>query len=168
MTKNGQRIGNANIYLADNPDFSNQRKTTTNEKGYYKFDSLKKGGNYFIKAFKNGDVRNGVSAIDLLKMQKHLLGIEPFQTLDQYIAADINRSNRISAIDIIELQKLLLGMYNEFPQNTSWRFGVLPQDFSGNDISTFQEIKIIESLEGDYHELNFMGIKIGDLNGDVD
>ncbi len=70
-------------------------------------------------------------------------------------------------MDLVDLRKLLLGITTEFPRNTSWRFGVLPQDFSTSDISRFQEIKFIESLETDVHDVNFIGIKTGDLNGNA-
>ncbi|HZV70552.1 MAG TPA: hypothetical protein VFG10_13450 [Saprospiraceae bacterium] len=166
-TKKEQAISNVNIYLSDDPLFLQKDIRSTNETGYYIFDPLVPGKSYYLNGYKNDDVRNGVSTLDLIGLQKHLLGIEPFITLDQYIAADINRSGSISVLDLIELRKLILGKYTEFPNNTSWRFGPLPQDFSGTDLTVFQEIKTIEFLDNEPQEVNFLGIKIGDLNGDA-
>ncbi len=58
------------------------------------------------------------SSLDLILIQKHLLGIQPFQTPYQILAADTNNNGSASAIDLIELQKCLLGIYSELPNNT--------------------------------------------------
>ena len=71
---------------------------------------------------RNDDHMNGVSTLDLVRIQKHLLGIEPFTTPYQYIAADANNSESVSAIDLVEIRKLILGIYTEYPNNKSWRF----------------------------------------------
>lgn len=168
MSNNNKVIVNASVYLSDNPDFTWLRTTTTNAEGYYMFDGLEKGKSYFMKVYKNDDVLNGVGAMDLIVLQKHLLGIESFNSLDQFIAADANHDGRVNALDLIEILKLLLGKFMDFPTNTSWRFGVLPQDFSGTDLSGFNEVKYIESLDADFLMVDFLGIKIGDLNGDTD
>ncbi|MEO6132262.1 MAG: hypothetical protein ABIQ02_10470 [Saprospiraceae bacterium] len=162
-----QPINNVIIQLSPDALFEEKESRITKENGSYVYEHLVRDKGYFLKGFKNDDVRNGISTLDLIWMQKHLLGIEPFKTLDQYVAADINRSGSISVVDLIELQKFILGKYTAFPQNTSWRFGVSSQDFTGKDLGTFQEIKNFERLSNDDQEANFFGIKIGDLNGNV-
>ena len=66
--------------------------------------------------------RNGVSTLDLVRIQKHLLGIEALSSPYDLIAADANNSESVSAIDLVELRKLILGIYTELPANQSWRF----------------------------------------------
>lgn len=66
--------------------------------------------------------RNGVSTLDLVRIQKHLLAKELFDSPFQYIAADANNNQQVSAFDLIEIRKLILGIYSAFPNNTSWRF----------------------------------------------
>jgi hypothetical protein len=60
----------------------------------------------------------GVSTLDLVDMQKHLL-IKPLSSPYKMIAADANNSKSITAIDLIEMRKLILGIYAELPYNTS-------------------------------------------------
>ena len=110
---------------------------------------------------------SGLTTLDLILLQKHLLGITPFTSLDQYIASDINHDDRVNALDLLELRKLLLGMYPEFPKNTSWRFGYLPQNTNGSNIKDFREVKSIENLGQDTLKVDFVGVKIGDVNGDI-
>ncbi|MFZ1677245.1 MAG: hypothetical protein WBP41_21325 [Saprospiraceae bacterium] len=167
FTKAGQFVHDVQMSLADNPEFIQPRKNLTDHSGYFLFDDLEVGGSFFIKGYKNDDVMNGISTLDLLNIQKHLLGIDPFTSLDQYIAADINRNGNVSVMDLIELRKLILGIYTAFPSNTSWRFAAMPQDLSGTELNLFQEVESIEYLERDTQRVNFTGIKIGDLNGDV-
>jgi len=68
------------------------------------------------------DQLNGVSTLDLIHIQRHILGLELLESPYQLIAADINSSKDINGIDLVELRKLILGIYTEFPNNTSWRF----------------------------------------------
>ncbi|HUR31895.1 MAG TPA: hypothetical protein VMZ69_10725 [Saprospiraceae bacterium] len=161
LTKDGGAISDALVYLSDNPEFSTQVSTMTNEAGYYRFEGVETMKDYYIKAYKNDHTIDGVSVLDIVRIQKHLLGTKPFKTLDQFIAADANNSWNVSAIDLIELKKLILGIYSEFPSNTSWRFGAMPVDLSGNSI---ESIKIIQNLNGD-ERVDFLGIKIGDISG---
>ena len=34
----------------------------------------------------------------------------------------MNKDNELTSVDLIELRKLILGIYNELPNNDSWRF----------------------------------------------
>jgi len=167
FTKEGKAISNTNIYLSDNADFSGAKRKLTNVEGYYLFDHLKEGTNGYLKGYKNDDVMNGVSTLDLIRIQKHLLGISSFTSLHQYVAADVNRNGNVSVTDLLDLRKLILGIYSEFPDNTSWRFGPLPQDMSGTDLSTFQETKNLEFIANDTQVVNFIGIKVGDVNESI-
>ncbi len=116
---------------------------------------------------KNDNHRNGVSTLDLVKIQKHLLGRELFTTPFQYIAADANSSLTISAIDLIELRKLILGLYIELPSNSSWRFIAEETGFSDTlNPWSFKEF-VVTNPYVDNKSLDFIGVKIGDINGTV-
>jgi hypothetical protein len=64
----------------------------------------------------------GVTPFDLTLISKHILGIEALNSPFQLIAADANNSGSITTTDIIELRKLILGIYQELPNNSSWRY----------------------------------------------
>ncbi len=166
-TSNGITMRGVDVKLSEDSDFSNEVVTTTSAGGHYRFDHLASKGQYFIKGYKNTDHTNGVNTLDLIHIQKHLLGIKTFESPYQMIAADANKSNSISAIDLIEIRKLLLGKYTELPRNTSWRFGVAGQLL---DISTpwlFTETYAVEYLADDIIDADFIGVKIGDVTGDA-
>jgi hypothetical protein len=87
----------------------------TAENGQFHFSNVILPENYEIKAERNDQHKNGVSTLDLVKIQKHLLGIEPFTSPYDLIAADADNHQNVSAIDLIELRKLILGIYTTLP-----------------------------------------------------
>lgn len=93
----------------------------TGDNGNYSFQHSIQG-EATISAERNDFHKNGVSTLDLVKIQKHLLGIDTLVSPYQIVAADANNSQHVSAIDLIELRKLILGIYTELPANQSWRF----------------------------------------------
>lgn len=111
----------------------------------------------------NQDPLNGVTTLDLIRITKHILGVDPLETPYKMIAADANNSGTITTQDVVELRKLILGIYDSLPESNSWRFVpnsyVFPIPFDG---------KAPECLEFVFNNLNdalrFTGIKIGDVN----
>jgi hypothetical protein len=141
----------------------------TAEDGLYAFHNMPMGGSYAVEPTKDIDYLNGVSTLDIIIIQRHILNQTPFTSPYKMIAADVNNSQDVSAIDLIELRKLILGIYDELPSNTSWKFvdaehafidvldpwlTEVPEDYNISNLSTDMEI-------------DFVGVKIGDVNGSV-
>ncbi|HLF63787.1 MAG TPA: T9SS type A sorting domain-containing protein, partial [Saprospiraceae bacterium] len=136
---------------------------TTTENGLFHFVNPLTG--YEITSERNDDHKNGVSTLDLVKIQKHLLGIQLLDSPYKLIAADANNSESVSALDLVEIRKLILGLYNEFPKNESWRF--VNSSFEFSDPSSpwpFEEVVDVQGLTMGH---DFVGVKIGDVNGNV-
>jgi hypothetical protein len=134
----------------------------------YMFTPLPQGANITVTPTKDDNPLNGVTTYDLVLISKHILGLEPLSTPYKMIAADANRSGSITTFDIVEFRKLILGIYNELPNNTSWRF--VEQAFSfpnpANPFQTqFPENISIQNLTSNHMDEDFVGVKIGDVNG---
>jgi hypothetical protein len=141
----------------------------TDSDGTYTYNNVNVSGELEIRAYKNDFHKNGVSTLDLVKIQKHLLGIEEMDSPYDIIAADANNSQNVSAIDLIEIRKLILGIYTAFPANLSWRFvqaGYVFQDTMNPWPIDDPETITITDLSNPGN-LDFIGIKIGDVNGTV-
>ena len=82
--------------------------TATN--GQYNFSNLILPSEFAVNAERNDNHRNGVSTLDLVKIQKHLLGIEAINSPYDLIAADADNSQKVSAFDLLELRKLISGL----------------------------------------------------------
>ena len=118
-----------------------------------------------IEPVRNDDHKNGVSTLDLVKIQKHLLGIEDLGSPYKLIAADANNSSSVSAIDLVELRKLILGLYNELPNNSSWRFADGSYEFA-DEANPWDFVEVV-NIQGLAMDKDFVAIKIGDVNGTV-
>ncbi len=135
--------------------------------GCYTFNnSIPLASNLTVTPTKDDNPLNGVSTYDLVLISKHILGIEPLGSPYKMIAADANRSGSITAFDIVELRKLILGVYQELPNNTSWRFVdssfVFPNP--SNPFQTaFPENAAASNIQTNFATF-FYGIKIGDVN----
>lgn len=121
----------------------------------------------------------GLKTYDLVLITKHILGIEPFSTGYQKIAADASKSNSITTFDVVELRKLILGIYDKLPNfDQPWRYvpEIITQDhlvnFNNNPFSVpvgdgaayleqGWQFTLTDSNNG---KKGFDGIKIGDVN----
>ena len=119
---------------------------------------------------KNDNPLNGVTTYDLVLISKHILGIEPLGSPYKMIAADATKNNFIQTSDIVELRKLILGIYQDLPGNTSWRFFDKSKSFTdpANPFSSpFGSWETINCIELPTSNLNFVAVKIGDVNNTV-
>ncbi len=133
----------------------------TGDDGAYLFNQILLSGDVEIHAARDDDHRSGISTLDLVRLQKHLLGRDTFTSVYQSIAADVNRSESVSAIDLVELRKLILGKYQAFPDSESWRFFDAASGVSG----PLREVIIVDTDSQDtFAGLDFVGVKIGDVN----
>ncbi|MCB9081467.1 MAG: HYR domain-containing protein [Lewinellaceae bacterium] len=164
-TSQGVDVENVSVAVQSTQPLS----TMTNAQGSFTVDNLPLGKSYSVVPKKNDDVLNGVSTIDLILLSKHILGVQLFDSPYKYIAADIDRSGTISTLDVIKLRKLILGRDTELGNgNTSWRFiddkfvfpaGVNPLQ------ANFPELKNLDNFNTQEAKVNFIGIKVGDING---
>ena len=116
---------------------------------------------------KDNNPLNGVSTYDLVLISRHILGLEPLNSPYKMIAADANKSGSITTFDIVELRKLILGIYQELPNNTSWRFVDKAFQFPNlnNPFQTvFPENISRANVQADEMQDDFVAVKIGDVN----
>ncbi|MCB9356869.1 MAG: HYR domain-containing protein [Lewinellaceae bacterium] len=151
------------------PDIDSQ--TVTDAQGVFLFPSLVvSGSDYTLTPYKNDDPLNGVSTFDLVLISRHILGLEQLNSPYKIIAADANKSGSVTSFDVVEFRKLILGIYNELPNNTSWRFVdrdfVFPQP-ANPFASQFPEFITRTGVTEDQADDNFVGVKIGDVNNTV-
>ncbi|MEZ4910429.1 MAG: HYR domain-containing protein [Saprospiraceae bacterium] len=150
-------------------DGTERIQVLTNDKGEYTFGEKIKGADYKIHASKNNDILNGVSTLDLVFIQRHILGIETLTSPYAQIAADINNNRAITVGDLSELRKVILGEKSSFTNNTSWRFIDKGYHFLPDEqplTQAFTELYNIDNLSNDMN-INFVAVKIGDLNNNA-
>ncbi len=139
--------------------------------GTYNFPGLPLGQNYTVKPSYNTKPLNGVTTYDLVLIQRHVLNVVPLNSPYKIIAADANKSGTVTTLDIVEIRKLILNITTTFSNNTSWRF-VRSDYVFPNPANPFQpafpESIAITNLETNKWSLDFVGIKVGDVNASAD
>jgi hypothetical protein len=139
----------------------------TNSEGAYAFSAMPTSGDYMVKPYKNDDVLNGVSTLDLILIQRHILKLDELHSNFDLIAADINNDDRINVLDLLELRKVILGINSEFKNNTSWKMVDRTYEFPIVDNPFAEDYPMeyeLEALNGN-RVVDFIGVKIGDVNG---
>lgn len=166
-TEFGQSVENVEV-LNENMFYEFESTDMTENDGSYAFFANLLNMDYQVKADKSDDYLNGVSTLDLVLIQRHILGLESLDSAYKMIAADVNNDGAVTAIDLIELRKLILGIYEELPSNSSWRFVDAAQTLDISSPWNFDETIDIYNLSNDMMDENFVGIKVGDVNQSVE
>jgi hypothetical protein len=170
----GSRIS-GHIATEDNQGvFNTQVIATASLPDYPKVDMTNASGDYAmdivvdtdLKALKDGDDINGVSTIDLVMIQRHILGLQALNSPYKLIAADANNDGKVTASDLTEIRKLILGVTNEFSNNNSWRFPVKDQTMDAQSPFPYTE-NMMASVSDPNPSYDFVAVKIGDVNGSV-
>ncbi|HLP93854.1 MAG TPA: T9SS type A sorting domain-containing protein, partial [Saprospiraceae bacterium] len=140
----------------------------TNSDGDFDFlQNIPWGSNFTITPKRDDNPLNGVTTYDLVLISKHILGLEPLDSPYKMIAADANKSGSITTFDVVEIRKLILGIYQELPNNDSWRF--VDKSFVFPNVNnpfqtSFPEQIVVDTFLSNLWGQDFIGVKVGDVN----
>ncbi len=166
LSPTGEQIMNAEVNLIGSIDDLNQQ--TLNKENGYTFDFVAMNYDYNIEASKTDDYLNGVSTLDIVLIQRHILGLSKFEDAYSRIAGDVTNDEKVSASDLVQLRKLILGLIDVLPNNDSWRFldpsTVMDQEHPWPLDETINIVDLHENMQ----DQNLMAIKIGDVNNSVE
>ncbi|HHH52623.1 MAG TPA: hypothetical protein ENK91_03110, partial [Bacteroidetes bacterium] len=125
--------------------------------GTYKISPFNGGGKYL----------DGVSTLDMVIVQKHILQLKKFNTLDKYFRADVNNDRKIDVFDVLEIRRLILGKELKFKNNV-YRF--MRKGLSNDSLEKEFEKGINEyvPVDGDTSQIDFISIKTGDINSSAE
>lgn len=167
-TEEGERLSGADVFL-DRSSPPSQKIVKSSGAGEFEFRNLTLQNGYSVYAKLNTKPLNGVSTRDIVAIQRHLLGLAPFNNAYKVIASDINNDSNVSAKDLVELRKLILGINNQFLNGqSSWRF--VPKNFTFSNPDRpfpFAEQIVYDRLRKSEMATNFVAVKIGDVTGDA-
>ncbi len=164
-TSQQQTVKNVEVTMAstDLPELT--RSLYTAQDGRFEFNNVIPGLAYSLSAKKAGDYLNGVNTLDLVLIQRHILGIEPFSDPYKMIAADANNDGKVTAVDLVELRKLILGIVVGLSKNESWRFPIKDQNLSVSYPFPFVEKIVLPESITDLPNQHFVAVKVGDVSG---
>ena len=155
QTPGGEGIAGVSIQIEGEQEVN---EIFTDENGLFSLD-LPQSASYRVLFNKNTDPLNGVTTFDIVRIRRHILGLQPFDDIFQPVVADVNLSGGVTTFDMIEIQKLILGIDTQFANAPSW--GFVSPDGNLFNVLTLNDIQDIVNL-------NIIGIKIGDVNYSAD
>ncbi len=162
--ENGIPVINKMAFLED-MNMSSIRENETTELGEYSFDDINVLHEYKLEFESSGKVLDGISTLDLIAIQKHILSTEILDSPYKIIAADIDHSFSITATDLLYLRKLILGLVDDMPNQRVWRY--IDADYVFMDDTQpweFQDFHYVRQVSEGRLRKDFVAIKLGDVN----
>ena len=162
----GDGVGDVDVFLVGSINSEGQ----TDDSGAFLFEDVPEADSYRLTASKQDQYINGVSTFDIIRVQRHLLGTLPLSSPYKILAADVNDSGIVSTLDIIYMRKLILGISTTFPNRPEpWFF--IPADYEFEHpleplLENFPRSITVSPLDTN-KVVNFIGIKVGDVNNSV-
>jgi len=138
----------------------------TDLNGFYQFQ-MEAGESATITPFNNNEPLNGVSTFDKVLITKHINGELLLDSPYKIIAADADHSGFVDNADTAVIGQLVFGIITEFPNNTSYRFvdaGYVWPNPANPFAAPFPERININNIAGDMTGVDFVAVKIGDVN----
>ena len=197
-TKNGlmNALGcdsTATLNLTINPNFSgniihptkgNINKVVVNyngiasnfNSGKYNYNCISAGTNLRVKPTKNNDITkaNGITATDVLLIQRHILNTTKLISAYKLIAADVNGDKVVNATDVLRIKRLILGTDTTFTKGSGvnkvdrlWEF--VDSAYTFPDTTNpfpFKDSISFTNLTSNKINQTFIGVKLGDVNYD--
>lgn len=164
LSENGQALAAAEVILNGQlPEYP--RKTQTNGLGDYSFFSVPPGLDYQVYMQMDKTDKRGVNTLDLVQIQRHILGLKSLNTPYKLIAADANGDEAIRVDDIVALRKLILGVYTNLPNSPSWRF-LNASSLLGDKPWPFDEVVSHAQMAENKND-QWTAVKVGDVDGSI-
>ncbi|MEN0003864.1 MAG: peroxidase family protein [Bacteroidota bacterium] len=166
-TESGQPVSDVNVSLTVNGTTSSLNSDTD---GNVFFGLVAACDAESLTAERIDAANNGVSTLDIIRIQRHILGVQSLSSPYKHIAADVDNSGAISVSDIIEIRKVVLSVSTAFPNNTIWRFVAADYEFENPDsplAESFPEAnETFDVLSKDFDRA-YVAIKVGDVTEDA-
>ncbi len=157
----GAAMGNQQIFLGTN-------STNTDATGAFSFANVPVNTPVNVRLTRTTNPLNGVDAVDILLIRRHILGITPITSTLKLFAGDVDGNQDMDAVDILQMRRLIIGLRDNLPL-ASWRF--IPAFVVTNANFPFN-LTIPDSFDVTFtastNSFDFIGVKIGDVNNDAD
>lgn len=137
------------------------------EFGRFLFVNIPSKGMITLDASCSSNYMDGISTADIIKIQRHLLGIASFSDAEESIASDVDFSGTITTKDIVHIRNLILGKTIDFPVHKSYVF-LNPHYVFKNPSQPLPESLLSQDLQlstkGSNQNMDILAVKLGDAN----
>ncbi len=145
-----------------------ERSIMTGSQGEFSFDAVNPQHQHELIPEGYGEVSDGVSTLDIITLQQHILGHKKIESSYKLVAADVDGSKSISVSDLLHIRKVILGYSSTFPINQNWTFINSAFEFADPEKPYFFPDRIsINNLQEIQNDIAVISVKMGDVNGSV-
>lgn len=102
-TEGNDMVQNVTVSL-QNMNNNESKSLITDVNGAYEFIGMAENAPYKITPEKNTDHLNGISTLDLVMMQRHILGLSNLNSAFKYKAADVNNDKKSQLLTLLNLE----------------------------------------------------------------
>jgi hypothetical protein len=159
-------VGTDNVSVVLMANATAEAQQFTDVSGEFRFEGLDGDQAYTLEMNRNTRFDDGLTTLDLLLMQRHILGLGLLDTPYKIIAGDIDNNGRITTGDLVKMRRVILGVDNTFGDaQANWKF--IPADHQfANPYRPFPIPKIaVESSADGLVNVEVISVKLGDVNG---
>lgn len=166
-TEDGRLVPNVSLqlYEAFTDEFKN--RDTSDNSGSYQLGQIPENSYYYMMPDLDTDPLNGITTLDLVRLQRHIIGLLKLDSPYKIVAADINRDNRVTASDIIDLRRAILRLSSTFDTEDAWRFVNANYNFLDNRYPLDDQLVKELYVTYTHPEVDLLAMKVGDLDGSV-
>ncbi len=132
---------------------SNALRARTDANGRFSLNNVDTSQAITFTMSKEDDLANGVTSLDIITSLNHILDRNALTDENLLRAADLNSDGRISSLDLVFMTNIILERDVSIQPSEAWLFSPAVIDFSGAI---------------DVGDIQVIGFKLGDLNGDAD
>ncbi len=128
--------------------------------------SVSQSGSFAVSPSKLAETPpdQGVTTQDIALIRSHILGVGPLDSSLKLLAADVNASGSVTTLDIALIRRVILRSADSYPGGL-WKF--VRSDFTFANPSApwiFDRSRSISNPTSNQPNLDFIGIKLGDVN----
>lgn len=142
--------------------------TVTDAAGAYEFSGLNSGEDHLIQPSKSGITTGCIDVMDVLILYNILINGQPFASIDQQIASDLDGNGLVDIVDMFMLQDHI-GAGTPFSIGKTWRFrpvkSSLPFNPGAFTVPAFAEYYQLLHLVSDTTGLDYVAVPLGNLFG---
>lgn len=168
VTVSGKVLLWNNTPLPNTKVYFNNDSTTTNSSGEYSFSNVPKSTNISIRLSKDDSYDNGVDAVDLLLIRRHIVGVSEFNSPLKLYSGDVDNNGDVDALDILHIRRLVVGINAKLPISTPWVFSTTSTANATSFPSTTDTFPLVKQFTTSVSNLDFYGFKKGDVNASVE
>jgi len=168
FTSDGRMVPGVTVGLKEVFSEKLKEEGHTDNQGFFQLGSIPAQGTHYVTSSLDGNILEGITTLDIVLIQRHILGERAFDNPYSIIAGDVNRDQKVSVSDILDIRRAILHLPSTFAQHEVWRFIDADYDFTFMDAPLDDNPSEIALVYYNSPIANIVAMKMGDVNNSAE